>query len=146
LGGKPEISYSQNDSFGGCEAVAEVQFNYKKCIGNVKLSWLEKLPCTYSIRFEKATIEGEVYDFSSFKLTTQNGIKKRLKVKCVEKYYHDFGEKIVSNFLDVITNGTRPLISGSDIADSVEIIDECYETASRFALPWYEIQEKADEK
>ncbi len=84
-------------------------------------------------------MEGDVYDFQSFILTLHNGNPKRIKVKSGEKFYDDFGKKIVNNFFDVIRKGAKPLISCKDVLDSVEMIDECYDTASRFHLPWYEI-------
>jgi UDP-N-acetylglucosamine 3-dehydrogenase len=139
LGGKPKIVASQNDSFGGREAVARVQFEYNHCIGEVKLSWLGNLPCYYAIQCEKATVEGDVYDFQSFTLSLHNGNRKRIKVKSGEKFYDDFGKKVINNFLDMILKGEKPLISCTDVLDSAEMIDECYGTASRFHLPWYEI-------
>ena len=141
LGEKPKLISSRNDSFGGREAVAHIQFTHKKCAGEVKLSLLGKFPCVFIIKCEAGTIEGDVFDFRSVKLTTKSGRKKRLKLKSKEKCYTDFGHTIVANFLDVINKGAKPLISGVDVLDSVEWIDECYESASRFKMPWYEALE-----
>lgn len=44
LGGKPKLMSSQNDSFGGGEAVAYIQFEHGRCVGEVKLSWLSNFP------------------------------------------------------------------------------------------------------
>jgi predicted dehydrogenase len=141
LGEKPKLLSSQNDSFGGCEAVAHIKFEHKKCIGEVKLSLLGKLPCVFTIKCEAGTVEGDVYDFKSVILTSNSGRKKRLKLKSKEKYYTDFGHTIVSNFLDVISKGKKPLISGADVLESLKWIDECYGAASRFKMPWYETPE-----
>ena len=141
LGEKPKLILSQNDSFGGLEAVAYVKFEHKKCVGEVKLSLLGKFPCVFIVKCEAGTIEGDVFDFKSVVLTTKSGRKKRLKLKPNEKYHEDFGYTIVTNFLDVVSKGEKPLVSGKDVLDSVELIDECYEAASRFNMPWYEIPE-----
>lgn len=146
LGGKPKIVSSQNDSFGGPEAVARVQFEFNHCVGEVKLSWLGDLPCHYGIMCEKGAIEGDVYDFHSFMLTLPNKPPGRIKVQSGEKHSNDFGNKVVNNFLDVIRKGAKPLITGSDVLDSVEMIDQCYETVSRFDLPWYEIAKSVREE
>jgi predicted dehydrogenase len=140
LGEKPKLISSQNDSFGGREAVAHVQFEHKKCVGEVRLSLLGKFPCVFRVKCEAGTVEGDVYDFQSIMLT-KSGRKKRLRLKSREKYYTDFGYTMVTNFLDVITKGEKPRVSGADVLDSVEWIDECYEAASRFNMPWYEIAE-----
>jgi predicted dehydrogenase len=139
LGGKPKITSSQNDSFGGREAVAHVRFEYGQCLGEVKLSLLGKFPCVFRIKCERGTIEGDVFDFRNLTLITKSGQRERLKLNTREKYHSDFGDTVVTNFLDVITQGTRPLVSGADVLDSIEWIDECYQAASRFNMPWYEI-------
>jgi predicted dehydrogenase len=140
LGGKPKLVSSQNDSFGGREAVALVRFEHKRCVGEVKLSLLGKFPCVFRVKCEAGTVEGDVYDFQSIVLT-KSGRKKRLRLKSREKYYTDFGYTMVTNFLDVMSKGEEPRVSGADVLDSVEWIDECYEAASRFDMPWYEIAE-----
>lgn len=140
MGEKPKLISSQNDSFGGCEAVAHVQFEHKRCVGEVKLSLLGKLPCVFKIKCEGGTIEGDVFDFQSV-ILTRSGRKKRLKLESEEKYYTDFGYTMTTNFSDIISKGEKPLVSGADVLDSVEFIDECYEAASRFDMPWYKISE-----
>jgi len=144
LGEKPKTTSSQNDSFGGREAVAHVRFEYNQCVGEVKLSLLGKFPCIFKIRCEQGTIEGDVFDFQSLTLTTESGQRKRLKLVTREKYHADFGDTIVTNFLDVISKGEKPLVSGADVVDSIEWIDECYQAASRFNMPWYQIPEVHD--
>jgi predicted dehydrogenase len=139
LGGKPELRSCQNDSFGGIDAVTHVQFVHGRCDGTVKLSWLGKSASRYTIKCEAGTIEGGIYDFGSVGLTTPSGHKKVVHLKANEKYYSDFGYKMVDNFIDVIAGRARPLVSGRDVLDSMEFIDECYESASRFDMPWYDI-------
>lgn len=140
LGEKPQLITSQNDSFGGREAVAYIQFEHQRCVGEVKLSLLGKFPCVFEVKCEAGTVAGDIYDFQSVTLT-QSGQKKRLKLNPSEKYYTDFGHTMVTNFIDVISKGEQGLVTGADVLDSVEWIDECYAAATRFDMPWYEIAE-----
>jgi predicted dehydrogenase len=146
LGGKPKLTSSQNDSFGGREAVAQIQFEHNGCRGEVKLSLLGKFPCVFSVECEAGTIEGDVYDFKSLVLTTKSGRKRRLALKAKEKRYTDFGHTMVTDFLDVISKGKEPLVTGGAVLDSVEWIDECYQAASRFNMPWYETLEVRNDR
>lgn len=146
LGGKPRLISSQNDSFGGCEAVAHVQFEHNGCVGEVRVSWLHQLPNSYTIEGESGTIEGSVYDWRCVTVTTRPGKKKEIRLKSNETHYADFCNRVVANFLDIASKGDKPLISASDVLDSMELIDECYETASRFSMPWYETLEALDGK
>jgi UDP-N-acetylglucosamine 3-dehydrogenase len=139
LGGKPSLISSQNDSFGGSDAVAHVEFKFNRCRGEVKLSWLSKFPCRFTVNCEAGKIEGDVYDYKNVILTSKSGKKKRLKLDSVNK--SAIGLRIVTNFINVLRNLEKPLISGSDVLDSIQFIDECYQAATRFEIPWYEVLE-----
>lgn len=139
LGGKPEVISSQNDSFGGGEAVAHVQFKHNKCMGEVKLSWLSSFPCRFVVEFERGSIEGEIYYPQSVLLRTAIGPQKRAKLK--SETYAGLGQKIVANFIGVLAGKEKPLVPASDVLDSISFTDECYAVATRFEMPWYEIPE-----
>jgi predicted dehydrogenase len=138
LGGKPELISSENDSFGGSESVAHVRFEHKKCIGEVKLSWLASFPCRFSVTCEEGTIEGDVYDYRNIILKTKSGQVEYVSLNSSDKTKTDIAYKVVSNFINIVSKGERPLVSGSDVLDSIQFIDECYATATRFDMPWYE--------
>jgi len=141
LGEKPKLVSSQNDAFGGREAVAYVQFEHQKCIGEVKLSWLASFPCRFMVECERGTIEGDVYDYQSILLKRGVGQNQRINLKSRDKTKVDIACKVVANFMRVVKNNELPLVSGSDVLDSIKFIDECYEAATRFDMPWYEIRE-----
>jgi len=141
LNAKPETLLSENDSFGGREAVARIQFEHEKCLGEIKLSLLGKFPCVFSIECEQGTISGDIYDFQSILLSTKSGQKRRIKLNTNEKYYTDFGFTIVTNFLNVLSKNAKPVISGEDVLYSIEWIDDCYTAATRFNMPWYDFLE-----
>ena len=136
LGGKPKVISSQNDSFGGSEAVAHVQFRHNKCVGEVKLSWLSSFPCKFVVEFEQGSIEGEVSYPQSVLVKTGSNPAKRVKLK--SESWSALGYRIVANFIRVISNDEKPLVPGSDVLDSITMVDECYITATRFEMPWYE--------
>jgi predicted dehydrogenase len=137
LGGKPAVLSSQNDSFGGSEAVAHVRFERDGCSGEVRLSWLSKSPCVFTVECEKGSIAGEVYNFADLTLTNAGGQKRHVRLRSPIHSKSDAGQSLVTNFIDVICRGDRPLIEGKDVLDSIEFIDECYRMATRFEMPWY---------
>ena len=139
LGEKPKLISCQIDSYGGSDAVAHVQFEHDRCHGEVKLSWLSNFPCTFMIKCESGTVEGDVYDYQQIVLTTKSGRKKRIKLNYATK--SDIAFTLVTNFINVIGNIEKPLIVGSDVLDSIKFIDECYQAATRFNMPWYEVLE-----
>lgn len=139
LGGKPKVTKSLNDSFGGSDAVALVEFEHNQCRGEVHLSWLSSFPCRFVVEFEKGTIEGEIYYPQSVLVKNGSGHAKQVKLK--SENYTELAYKIVDNFINVIRGDENPLAPGYDVLNSVGMIDECYRTAARFDEPWYEIAE-----
>ncbi len=144
LGGMPKVTRSQNDSFGGGEAVAHVQFMYDKCVGDVKLSWLSSFPCKFVVEFEQGSVEGEIYYPQSILVKKGTGSQKRVKLK--SETYMSLGYKMVSNFISVVAGNEKPLVSGSDVLDSIIFTDECYAAATRFEMPLYEIPEVKNDR
>jgi predicted dehydrogenase len=139
LGGKPKLISSLNDSFGGSEATALVRFEHDKCVGEVALSWLSSFPCKFAVQCEAGSIEGDVYYSQDVVLRMATRPPKRVKLKSEDSLAA--GDKMVTNFIRVLTNGEKPLVAGSDVLDSIEFIDECYAAAARFPMPWYQIME-----
>jgi hypothetical protein len=138
LGGTPELRSSENESFGGSEAVVSIRFEHNGCFGEVKVSWLSKLQNNYRIVGELGAVESGIEDWWVVNVTAKSGKTKKIKLKCKEKHYNDFANKIVSNFIDVVSESGEPLIPANEVIPSIELIEECYRTASRFRLPWYE--------
>lgn len=137
LGEKPDLILSQNDSFGGPEAVTHIQYEHGGCQGKIKLSWLFKLGNVYRIEGTQGAIEGSIYERNTFTFTPKSSEPQKIKLKSVEKDFYDFGNTIISNFLKVISGEEEPLISGAEVLDSIKFIEESYNHASRFEMPWY---------
>jgi len=141
LGGKPRVISSENDSFGGCEAAASVLFEYKDCRGEVRLSRLSKLPNYFRIKGEKGIIEGKVFDKRSVAVSTEPALGKRKRIQAEATDSVGIADKLVSNFLDVLSNRCQPLIPASEVLSSIELLDEAYRQAKRFSMPWYNTTE-----
>jgi predicted dehydrogenase len=138
LGGRPELLSFQSDSFGGPEALAYVRFQKGDCAGEVRLSYLNKLPDRYVLEGDGGAIEGSTYDPLSITLVSKGGRRRELRLRSRQTDYFDYGERLVANFLKVIEGREAPLIAGGEVLDSVRFSDECYAHRSRFEMPWYE--------
>lgn len=145
LGGKPRIVSSENDSFGGCEAVASVTLDYSGCEISVRLSRLGKFPNHFQIVGTKGTIEGGAYDWKRLSITTQSAGRKEVRFQSHGRDSFDFSGMQVANFLGILGNQGKPLVSAADILESIELLDEAYSQARRFSLPWYELKRLSHE-
>jgi len=143
LGDKPKLISCENDSFGGSEAITSIKFEHNKCFGEVKLNWLSSLQSNYMIVGELGVIEGDVFDYWTVNVTSKSGAKKRIELD-KEKDTLELKSKIVDNFLDVVSKGQEPLIPAGDVIPSIEWIEECYRTATKFSMPWFEKLEVPD--
>ncbi len=142
LGGKPVLDSCQNDSFGGSDAVSHVSFRFNRCVGEVKLSWLGTFPSQFAVECEAGTIIGDVYDFRNLKLQTRSNKIQKIKLTSGGRSKLDIACQIVTNFIQVVTAGEKPLVSGNEVLDSIEFIDECYKAATRLDMPWYKMLEE----
>lgn len=139
LNQKPVVLSSQNDSFGGSEAVAHVRFKSNKCEGVVLLSWLSKFPCRFSVECEAGIIQGDIYDYRTITITNGFGRTKQVEIRNGPMVYADMAYTMVSGFIQAISQNQKPLVAGSDVLPSLQFIDECYAAASRFDMPWYNV-------
>lgn len=135
LGGKPALERYTDDSFGGSEAVADVQLAWQNRPIHVRLSWLTKLANEFQIVGTAETLTGEIYEWNRLHVAAgeENGGPLRLRPKRNER---DFAEEMVANFFEVCRGTEEPLVPGSDVTDSIALIEECYERRERFDLPW----------
>jgi len=138
LGGKPEIVSYEDDSMGGTEAVATLQFRMNDCEGVLRLSWLSRYPNSFRIKGDRATASGGLFDWNTVDITPVSGRKQTLRLPSSAKIPQDLGATLLDNFLDVVRGRAEPLVSGSDVLPSIELIDECYSRRKRMAMPWYD--------
>ena len=138
VGGKPEILEYEDDSFGGPESMVKLSAMADGCKIDVFMNRLNELKNQFEITGEKGRIIGTQYDWKRFKLAASDGSEKTISLKSSVNTYPEFVEPIVANFLAAIEGSEQPLISGREVADSIAIIDECYQRRKRFAMPIYE--------
>jgi hypothetical protein len=43
----------------------------------------------------------------------------------------------LENFIEVVQGNAAPLFTAADVAPSMELIDETYQRATTFEMPWY---------
>lgn len=135
MDGTPQLMSYRDDSFGGCEAVAEVQFGTETCDARVKLSWLNKLDNRYVIEGTRGKIEGEIYEWDKLTLTT-GGDSQQISISSDVKYFEHFRRPLLRNFLEVVGGGASPKITPHDVADSISLMEQCYDNRQQFDLPW----------
>ena len=141
LGQKPDVISCQTDSFGGPEALAEVQLQSRECNVVVKHSWLSRLANRYTLVGERGTITGELDYFDKFTRSTPDGQSKVRRIRSAERTYSDFGRRIIANFIEVIAGKSSPLVPAASVLPALEVMDECYESATRLDMPWLQVEE-----
>jgi len=141
LDGKPTVVSSENDSFGGVEGVALLNLLHDRCTIEVRLSWLTKLENIYTVVGELGKIEGGIEEWDTVTIKYYSGKTIKAKLDAKEKVYNDFGDKMVTHFINVVSTGAKPIVSAGEVISSIELIEECYRKARRLHLPWYETLE-----
>jgi len=138
LDGKPKLVSYEDDSFGGPESVAYINAKKDKCEIEIWLNRLNDLDNLYKISGEFGYIEGEIFDWEKINIVYKSGKTRKIKIKTKAKTYPDFVKPIVNNFINILMNNEKPIISGEDVINSIDLIEECYSNRKRFNMPWYE--------
>jgi UDP-N-acetylglucosamine 3-dehydrogenase len=141
LGGRPALVSSMNDSFGGIEAAADVVFHHDGCRGHVRLSRLAKLPNTCRIAGDDGTLLMPLYTASAITMKPANGAAVSIDVPLPKGYSVNPSETLVDNFIGVLQGTAAPLIPAESVLSSIEMIDEAYDRATQFPMPWYSTAE-----
>lgn len=135
--GKPKIISYRDDSFGGSEAMAQLEFKINSCRGTIKFNLFNKLRNKYLIKGTKGEVSGDIYDFTTLFLTNYSkNLITKITLSAKQKTYYDFADKLLRNFIDVILSRATPLISAYDVMSSIKVIDYCYHHRQKFVMPW----------
>jgi predicted dehydrogenase len=135
-GGNPTLERYQDDAAGGSEAVADIRLRHEDCAISVRLSWLSKLPNSYTIRGDQGMIEAGIYDWGKVRLTPRHGRSRIIDARPRVRSYESLAEPLIANFLQAIGGAAPPLVSASDVLPSLRLIEACYARRSRFDMPW----------
>jgi hypothetical protein len=102
------------------------------------MSWLSRYANAYEIRGDRATVAGRLYDWNTVDLKRESGRPEKLRLPSAAKVPQDLGIALLDNFLDVVRGRALPVVEGSDVLPSIELIDDCYARRKRLAMPWYD--------
>ncbi|MDX9762683.1 MAG: NAD-dependent epimerase/dehydratase family protein, partial [Desulfomonilia bacterium] len=136
LGGRPVLKEMRDDSYGGPESVVRIKAEKDGCKIGITLSRLSDLSNRYQVTGDRGRISGRIFDWKRVSLKDENRAMSVRKLASVSRNYPGFAVPIVENFLQVIQGRAQPLISGSDVLDSIEFIHKCYERRERLDLSW----------
>ncbi len=134
LSDKANVVSYRDDSLGGSEAVAELEFVSGTCHGHIRLSWLSKLSNTFRIAGDAGTLDGGMNDYESVWLAPRG--RPRTQVTAARKPV-DFAGVLLDNFVAVILGQAEPLIPVEEVAPSIAVIEESYARRARFDMPWH---------
>ena len=137
VGQKPKLIEYIDDSFGGPESVANVKAELEGCKITIFLNRLCDLDSNFRIEGELGYIEGKPMDWQNLAIHLNGKPKKDQRLRCQHKNYPEFAGPIVRNFFETVEKGVSPLITGADVQNSIEFIDECYNNRKQFQMPWY---------
>lgn len=136
LGAKPVLEEMRDDSYGGPESMVRIRAHKDGCTLNITLSRLSDLGNRYRVTGDRGRVSGRIFDWKRVCLEDSGGTMSEHKLASVSRNYPGFVAPIVENFLQVLQGSAKPLVSGSDVLDSIEFIHECYGRRSRLDLPW----------
>ena len=136
LGGRPVLEEMRDDSYGGPESVVKIRAQKDGCTIDVTLSRLSDLGNHYRVTGDQGGVSGRIFDWKRVCLEDDSGTVSEHKLASASRNYPGFVAPIVENFFQVLQGRAKPLVSGSDVLDSIAFIHECYERRSRLDLPW----------
>ncbi|MGD9897739.1 MAG: Gfo/Idh/MocA family protein [Calditrichaceae bacterium] len=138
LDGKPELEEFTDDSFGGPESVACLKARKDECEIEIRFNRLNDLDNLYKITGELGYIEGNIFEWDRIRLVRNQGKSETISLPTNVKVYPDFVKPIVNNFIEVVSNSAKPLVSADDVCPSIALLEDAYSKRQRFNLPWYE--------
>lgn len=139
LPGEARVLRCDDDSFGGSEAVCEVEIEFGSCRGKVALSWLSRYENTFTIRGEKGSIQGHVFDWRNLEFLPADGDRQRIRSGRGARRPSGFGPVVIDDFLSAIETASTPLIPATAVLDSIRLIEESYRIRERFSMPWHAV-------
>ncbi|GGN57726.1 hypothetical protein GCM10011349_36590 [Novosphingobium indicum] len=133
------IASAAHDGFDGPDATFHLTLKTPNGASiSTKFSRLEKLSNTFELTFEHGAIKGRLFTWHKFEKKKANGPWKTISVDGFNpKNYNDFAIKMTNIFLDATFNGGESLVSPEDVVSSIQIMEEAYNSAHLFELPWY---------
>lgn len=138
LGGEPEVIDYADDAHGGTEAVADITLRHGRADAHIRLSWLTKLRNTYRVVGTNGSIEGGIYEWSSFTRRDAGGSAQRVRTDSSSRDLSDFMDMLIANFAEVVAGRAAPLVSAADARAAIAVIDACYARRKPLPEPWHD--------
>ncbi len=136
LSDRPSVLDARSDAMGGAEALMKVQLESGKTSVQLAFSRFYKLENCYTIDCEKAQIRGRLFQSTRFDVVRNGQVESIEAGKPV--MYHEYAWQLLENFVQVVQGIASPVFTAADVAPSIGLIDELYQRALPFDLPWYE--------
>ena len=136
LDAKPTLVRSQNDSFGGPEAMATVNLEHQGCQIEIKVSRLGKLMNGFQIMGSLGSISAEAEDWDEFTVQFKDGRQKRYKCASNRLTYCDFAKPTIANLVQVVTGEAEPFVSGRSTLATIELLEQAMNAANRYPMTW----------
>jgi predicted dehydrogenase len=136
LSGRPQVMDARYDALGGAEGLMKVQMALGKTDVQLAFSRFYKLENCYTVACEKAQIRGRLFNSSRFEIVRDGRVESIQAGK--PALYHEYAWQLLENFVEVVQGLASPLFTAADVAPSIALIDETYQQATPFDLPWYD--------
>ncbi len=136
LDAKPILVRSQNDSFGGPEAMATVNLEHQGCEIEIKVSRLGKLMNGFQITGSLGSISAEAEDWDEFTVQFKDGRQKRYRCASNRLTYCDFAKPTIANLVQVVTGEAEPFVAGRSTLATIELLEQAMNAAKRYPMNW----------
>lgn len=137
IGARPTLVESLNDAQGGPEAISTVRLRHQNCDIEIKVSRLGRLHNSFRIEGTKGYIEAGAEDWTEVRLCLHDGRQQRVKPPTpTYNEYTDFAKPLLDDFVEVIAGQKTPFVSGESTIDTIELLEEAYDRAQNYAMPW----------
>ncbi len=136
LDAKPTLLRSQNDSFGGPEAMATVNLEHQGCHIEIKVSRLGKLMNGFQISGSLGSISAEAEDWDEFTVQFKDGREERFKCASNRLTYCDFAKPTIANLVQVVNGEAEPFVSGRSTLATIELLEQAMNAAKRYPMNW----------
>ena len=136
LGGTPTVRNYLDDSMGGTEAMCRLEFEYRGCEGVLQLSWLSNLSDQFRIEGEDGHLRGDIRAWDHITLRDPRGRTRKLKLNRELPNPQALRNRMMDNFLEVISNGAKPIVPAREVLPSLNLMDTCYRRRAQFEMPW----------
>jgi predicted dehydrogenase len=137
LDSSPRMVRYADDSFGGSEAVARLEFHAGDCRGRVELSWISRLENDFVVEGSDGSLGGGIYDWTTLWHTAADGRRRRIRLPDGVSVYADLAHVLLENFEDVLHGRAEPLVSAADVLPSIELLEAAYAVRTRLDMPWF---------